>query len=87
MDKYVVDCSTGEATVVALTSEEVDQLEADRAAWAAEEAAPKPLDPLGVAYTYDVVIGVREIGDAAGALCLPEQALVDEATAWALAAT
>lgn len=44
----------------------------------------EPLDRLGVAYTYDVVIGFRKLADAAAALCLPEQALVDEATAWSL---
>ena len=35
----VVDCSTGEQSVVELTDEEIAQLEADRAAWAAEQAA------------------------------------------------
>lgn len=37
--KIVVDCSTGEQSIVELTDEEIDQLEADRAVWAAEQAA------------------------------------------------
>ena len=45
--KVIVDCSTGEQTVVPLTAEEIAQLEADRAAAEAarlaaeEEAATK----------------------------------------------
>lgn len=35
--KIVVDCSTGEQSVVELTDEEIAQLEADRAAWAADQ--------------------------------------------------
>lgn len=37
--KIVVNCETGETTVVTLTSEEIAQREADAAAFAAEEAA------------------------------------------------
>ena len=37
--KIVVDCSTGETTVVTLTSEEIAQREADAAAFAEAEAA------------------------------------------------
>lgn len=37
--KIVVDCSTGVESVVELTDEEIAQLEADRVAWAAEQAA------------------------------------------------
>ena len=37
--KVIVDCSTGEQSVVELTDEEIAQLEADRAAWAADQAA------------------------------------------------
>ena len=37
--KIVVDCSTGEQTVVPLTAEEIAQREADAAAFAAEQAA------------------------------------------------
>lgn len=36
--KIVVDCTTGETTVVTLTSEEIAQREADAAAFAAAEA-------------------------------------------------
>ena len=37
--KLIVDCSTGEETVVPLTAEEIAQLEADRLAWEQEQAA------------------------------------------------
>lgn len=37
--KIVVDCSTGEQTVVPLTAEEIAQREADAAAFAAQKAA------------------------------------------------
>ncbi len=39
MDKIIVDCSTGESTVVPLTAEEIAEREAAAAAWAEEEAA------------------------------------------------
>lgn len=38
MDKIIVDCSTGETTIVPLTAEEIAQREADAAAWAEAEA-------------------------------------------------
>lgn len=38
LTKLVVDCSTGEQTVVPLTAEELAQREADAAAYAAAEA-------------------------------------------------
>jgi hypothetical protein len=34
-----MDCSTGVESIIELTDEEVAQLEADRATWAAEQAA------------------------------------------------
>lgn len=34
-----VNCTTGVESIVELTDEEIAQLEADRAAWAAEQAA------------------------------------------------
>lgn len=37
--KIVVDCSTGVESVIELTDEEITQLETDRQAWAAEQAA------------------------------------------------
>lgn len=37
--KIVVDCSTGVESIIELTDEEIAQLEADRQAWAAEQAA------------------------------------------------
>jgi hypothetical protein len=36
--KVIVDCSTGESTVVELTEEELAQRETDRLAWEAQEA-------------------------------------------------
>jgi len=36
--KLVVDCSTGEQTIVPLTAEELAQRETDRLAWEAQEA-------------------------------------------------
>jgi hypothetical protein len=39
MEKIIVDCSTGETTIVSLTAEEIAQREADTATFAAEEAA------------------------------------------------
>ena len=38
MDKVIVDCSTGEQTIVPLTAEEITQMEADAQAFAAAEA-------------------------------------------------
>jgi hypothetical protein len=38
LTKLVVDCSTGEATEVPLTAEELAQRETDRLAWEAQEA-------------------------------------------------
>jgi hypothetical protein len=39
LTKVVVDCSTGEQTIVPLTAEEIAQREADAAAYAEAEAA------------------------------------------------
>jgi hypothetical protein len=39
LTKLVMDCSTGVESIIELTDEEIAQLEADRAAWAAEQAA------------------------------------------------
>ena len=36
--KVIVDCSTGESTIVPLTAEELAQRETDRIAWEAQEA-------------------------------------------------
>jgi hypothetical protein len=38
LTKIVVDCSTGEQTIVPLTAEEIAQREIDAAAYAAEQA-------------------------------------------------
>jgi hypothetical protein len=39
LTKIVVDCSTGEQTIVPLTAEEIAQREADAQAYAAQKAA------------------------------------------------
>lgn len=39
LTKVVVDCTTGEQTVIPLTADEIAQREADAAAFAAEQAA------------------------------------------------
>lgn len=39
--KVIVDCSTGESTIVPLTAEEIAQRETDRLAWEAQEAERK----------------------------------------------
>jgi hypothetical protein len=38
LTKVIVDCSTGESTIVPLTAEELAQRETDRLAWEAQEA-------------------------------------------------
>jgi hypothetical protein len=42
MQKLVIDCSTGEQTMVDLTPEDVAQQAVDTAAWEAEQAKPVP---------------------------------------------
>jgi hypothetical protein len=39
LTKLVVDCSTGEESVVPLSAEEISQMEADRLAWEEKQAA------------------------------------------------
>lgn len=39
LTKVVVDCSTGEESVIPLTPEEIAQLETDRIAWEEQKAA------------------------------------------------
>jgi len=41
LTKVIVDCSTGESTIVPLTAEEIAQRETDRLAWEAQEADRK----------------------------------------------
>lgn len=42
--KVIVDCATGESTIVPLTPEELEQREADRLAWEAQEAERKAIE-------------------------------------------
>lgn len=46
---------------------------------------PRALHPAGVIATLNAVLGVWPLADAANAAGVSEQALIDEATAWALA--
>jgi hypothetical protein len=41
LTKVIVDCSTGESTIVPLTAEELAQRQTDRLAWEAQEATRK----------------------------------------------
>lgn len=86
MNSLVIDCSTNAVTLEPLSEEEVAQLEAD--VEDAEERASRglPLHDAGVTATLNAVLGVWPLADAANAVNLPEQALIDEATAWLVAA-
>lgn len=44
--KVIVDCSTGESTIVPLTAEEIAQRETDRLAWEAQEAERKAAEEI-----------------------------------------
>jgi hypothetical protein len=59
--KVIVDCSTGESTIVPLTAEEIAQRETDRLAWEAEQAqrlaAQEALDALKTSAKAKLVAG------------------------------
>lgn len=61
LTKIVVDCSTGEQTVVALTAEEIAQREADATAYvtqkATEEAAAEALAALKASAKAKLIAG------------------------------
>jgi hypothetical protein len=46
---------------------------------------PQPLDPAGAIATLNAVLGVWPLADAANAVGLTEQDLINEAQAWAVA--
>jgi hypothetical protein len=46
---------------------------------------PQPLDAVGAIATLNAVLGVWPLGDAANAVNLTEQDLINEAQAWAVA--
>lgn len=62
MDKIIVDCSTGESTVVPLTAEEIAEREAAAAAWAEAEAAREAEDVAKAAAKADLLakLGITE---------------------------
>ena len=49
------------------------------------DAQPVPLDSIGVMATLNAVLGVWSLSDAANAVGLTEQDLINEAQAWAVA--
>lgn len=72
--KIVVDCSTGEQTIVELTAEEIAQREADAAAYAeqkaAEEAAAAAKAALKASAKAKLIAGTPLTEEEADALVL-----------------
>ena len=60
--KLIVDCSTGEQTVVELTDEEIAQLEADRAAAEAQRAEQEAAEAAKTAKRLSAVDKLRALG-------------------------
>lgn len=60
--KLIVDCSTGEQTVVGLTAEEIAQLEADRVAAEAQRAEQEAAEAAKVAKRQSAVDKLRALG-------------------------
>lgn len=60
--KLVVDCSTGEQTVVELTDEEIAQLEADRVAAEAQRAEQEAIESARVAKRMSAANKLRALG-------------------------
>lgn len=60
--KLIVDCSTGEQTVVELTDEEIAQLEADRAAVEAQRAEQEAAEAARVAKRMSAADKLRALG-------------------------
>ena len=61
------------------TQTELDEL------WAHIAGHPEPLQGTPLAATLNAVLGIWSLQDAANIAQLPEQALIDEAQAWAAA--
>jgi len=72
--KVIVDCSTGEQTIVELTAEEIAQMEADAAAFAtqraAEEAAAEAKAELKASAKAKLIAGTPLTEEEADALVL-----------------
>lgn len=60
--KLIVDCSTGEQTVVELTDEEIAQLEADRAAAEAQRAEQETAEAAKAAKRMSAADKLRALG-------------------------
>lgn len=73
----------GSATEIVVAEGSPITVEELTAAIEAHTPRPAPLNADGVSATLNAVLGVWPLADAANAVRLPEQALVDEANAWA----
>lgn len=60
--KLIVDCSTGEQTVVELTDEEIAQLEADRAAAEAQRVEQEAAEAAKAAKRLSAADKLRALG-------------------------
>lgn len=60
--KLIVDCSTGEQTVVELTAEEIAQLEVDRAAAEAQRAEQEAAEAVKAAKRMSAADKLRALG-------------------------
>jgi hypothetical protein len=90
IDLGQLDAETGghglSAGVDDVVADETSPLSAESLAAAVAAHVPRatqPLDGHGVSATLNAVLGVWPLADAANAVRLPEQALIDEAMAWA----
>ena len=62
LNKIIVDCSTGEQTVVPLTAEEITQREADAIAYAEQQAAQEAEAAQVAADKADAVAALVALG-------------------------
>ncbi len=60
--KLIVDCSTGEQTVVELTDEEIEQLETDRVAAEAQRAEQEAAEAAKAAKRMSAADKLRALG-------------------------
>lgn len=60
--KLIVDCSTGEQTVVELTDEEIAQLEADRQAAEAQRAEQEAAEAVKIARKESAIAKLTALG-------------------------
>ena len=60
--KLIVDCSTGEQTVVELTDEEIEQMETDRVAAEAQRAEQETVEAAKAAKRLSAADKLRALG-------------------------